>query len=131
MPVTTACESHQRPATVLNRLRGFMSFDKWERVRCHDCREDRLIRQDGFLDRDAPAQQCDGCGSPSLWPIERQTSAAFCPGCGHDLLHQDDSDVDDVGSGVTEFTCQYCGTTSGWHMAAPAPIPLDEWNADA
>jgi hypothetical protein len=117
-------EHHQREATLWNRLRCWLSLDDWERVRCHDCGEDRLIRQDPVLDRNAPAQECDGCGSPSLWPIERQSSAAFCPGCEHDLLHQKDATVDDVGDGVTEFTCQYCETTSGWLLGTPAPVHL-------
>ena len=126
MPITIATEHNQREVTLLNRLLSFLSFEKWERVRCHDCDEDRLVRQDGFIDRDAPAQQCEGCGSPSLWPVERQSSAAFCSGCGHDLLHQKDATVDDVGEGVTEFTCQYCGTTSRWLLGTPAPIRLDD-----
>lgn len=118
-------EQHQRKVTLLNRFLSFLSFEKWERVRCHDCGDDRLIRQDGFLDRVAPAQKCGGCGSPSLWPIERQSSAAWCPGCEHDLLHQEDATVDDVAEGVSEITCQYCGATSGWLLAAPVPIRVD------
>ncbi|MFC7323234.1 hypothetical protein ACFQMF_01440 [Halorubrum rutilum] len=117
-------EEHQRPATLVNRIRCWLSFHSWERVRCHDCREDRLVRQ-AFEDRDAPAQKCGGCGSPSLWPIERQSSAAFCPGCDHDLLHQKDATIDERDDEATEFTCQYCGTTSGWLLGAPAPIRLD------
>lgn len=117
-------EEHQRPATLFNRIRCRLSFHSWERVRCHDCGEDRLVRQ-AFEDRVAPAQQCGGCGSPSLWPIERQSSAAWCPGCEHDLLHQEDATVDDVAEGVSEITCQYCGATSGWLLAAPAPIRVD------
>jgi RNase P subunit RPR2 len=115
----------QREASLWNRFRSWLSVDDWERVRCHECGEDRLVCQEPILDRVAPAQKCGGCGSPSLWPIERQASAAFCPGCEHDLLHQEDASVDDVAEGVMEITCQYCGTPSGWMLDAPAPIRVD------
>jgi len=119
-------EEHQRPASLFNRIRCRLSFHSWERVRCHDCEEDRLVRQ-ALEDRDAPAQECGECGSPSLWPIERQSSAAFCPGCEHDLLHQEDATVKDR-PGVAEITCQYCGTPSSWLLSPPAPIRVDVEN---
>lgn len=119
-----ATDGPQREVSLWTRFWSWLAFDEWERVRCHECGDDRLIRQEPVLDRDAPSQKCGGCGSPSLWPIERQSSAAFCPGCEHDLLHQEDATVDYVGDFVAEMTCQYCGTTSRWHLGAPTPIRL-------
>jgi DNA-directed RNA polymerase subunit RPC12/RpoP len=125
--ISAVYEENQRPATWFNRLRGWLSFNEWERVRCRDCGEDRLVRQDPALDCDAPVQWCDGCGSPSLWPIERQSAATWCPDCGRDLLHQQDAFIaNDDGTANYRLRCRYCGTESCWHLAAPVPIQLTD-----
>lgn len=120
-------EEHQRRSTLWNRLRCRLSFSSWEYVRCAGCDTDRLIRDEPVTDADPPQQTCHDCGSAKLWPIERQSSAMWCPGCDHDLLHQEGAHVGhDEGTANHRFQCQYCGTESCWHLATPAPIPLTE-----
>lgn len=118
-------EEHQRPATLLNHVRCWISFHPWELVRCKGCDTERYIRADPVTDASPPSQECHECGSPSLWPIERQSTAIWCPGCDHDLLHQEGAHVaHDEGTANHRFQCRYCGTESCWHLATPAPIRL-------